>query len=190
MRAKSRTYALALSAALAACSSVALGDATEQHAIDVAKSRAQFRIAHIFVSHVTGTIPILSGSVKLPAGSLIPLEVEAVLDAAHVDSGDRDRDASLESADYFDTQKFPTWSFASTKIVATGPAAFGMDGTLTIHGVAQPEHLDVTVSGDAAHAAYRATGRIDRHAFGMRGARLDPVIGKDADVTLDITLAR
>jgi polyisoprenoid-binding protein YceI len=189
MRPDGRTLALALSAALAACGAVALADAPEPHAIDIAKSRAQFRIAHIFVSHVTGTIPILSGSVKLSAGSLIPLEVEAVLDAAHVDSGDRDRDASLEGADYFDTQKFPTWSFASTKIVATGPSAFAMDGNLTIHGVAQPEHLDVSVTGDAVHPAYRATGRIDRHAFGMRGARLDPVIGKDADVTLEITLA-
>ena len=112
------------------------------------------------------------------------------LDAAHVDSGDRDRDASLESSDYFDTQKFPEWTFASTKITPTGPAAFGLDGTLTIHGVAQPEHLDVTVTGDAKSPQYHATGRIDRHAFGMKGARLDPVIGKDADVTLDIVLSR
>jgi polyisoprenoid-binding protein YceI len=183
------THLAALAVAIA-CVSLAPASAAQTHPIDPAKSKAQFRIAHIFVSRVTGTIPILRGEVALDEGATIPSAVTATLDAAHVDSGDRDRDASLESSDYFDTQKFPEWTFASTKITPTGPAAFGLDGTLTIHGVAQPEHLDVTVTGDAKSPQYHATGRIDRHAFGMKGARLDPVIGKDADVTLDIVLSR
>ncbi len=157
-------------------------------AIDVAKSSAQFRITHIFVSHVTGTIPIVSGSVSLRGGSPIPVRVTAILDAAKVRTDEPDRDRSLTSSDYFDTAKFPTWTFASTKIAAAGPAAFTMQGDLTIHGVTQPETLDVAIGGNAAHPTYHATGRIDRHAFGMKGARLDPVIGNPADITLDITL--
>lgn len=164
------------------------GDQGDARSIDVTKSKAQFSISHIFVSKVTGTVPIVSGDVDLSGDSPIPSSVTAVLDAGRVDSGDPDRDKSLESPDYFDAEKFPTWTFVSTKIVATGPATFGMDGTLTIHGVAQPEHLDVTVSGDALHPLYRAVGHIDRHAFGMKGARLDPVIGKTADVTLTVAL--
>ena len=167
------THLAALAAAIA-CVSLAPASAAQTHAIDPAKSKAQFRIAHIFVSRVTGTIQILRGEVALDEGATIPSAVSA----------------TLESSDYFDTQKFPEWTFASTKITPTGPAAFGLDGTLTIHGVAQPEHLDVTVTGDAKSPQYHATGRIDRHAFGMKGARLDPVIGKDADVTLDIVLSR
>ena len=63
-----------------------------------------------------------------------------------------------------------------------------MDGLLTIHGVARNEHLDVTVAGTPAHPSYRATGTIDRHAFGMPVTRLDPVIGGSVDVILDVTL--
>jgi polyisoprenoid-binding protein YceI len=60
-----------------------------------------------------------------------------------------------------------------------------MDG---IHSVTQPEHVDVTLRGDAAHPVYHAVGRIDRHAFGMKGARLDhPVVGNEADTTLDVS---
>jgi polyisoprenoid-binding protein YceI len=180
--------AVALGASLALLGQVAFADTAVQRAIDPARSKATFRIQHIFVSRVTGAVPILSGTVVLSAGSSIPVEVSAVLDAAHVDSGNKDRDGALTGPDYFDTAKFPAWTFASTKIAATGPAAFGMDGLLTIHGVAQPQHLEVTLGGDAAHPTYHATGRIDRHAFGMQGARLDPVIGKDADITLDIAL--
>ena len=162
--------------------------ASEQREIDPANSVAHFSIEHIFVDRVTGTVPVLSGSLTMAPNSTIPLSISAVLDPTRMNSGDGDRDSSLESPDYFDTKRFPTWTFVSTKIVPEGNAAFGMDRLLTMHGVAQPEHLDVTIHGDPAHPAYHAVGRIDRHGFGMKGARLDPVIGNTADVALDITL--
>jgi polyisoprenoid-binding protein YceI len=59
---------------------------------------------------------------------------------------------------------------------------------LTIHGVTQPERLNVTASGSPAHPVYHATAQIDRHAFGMAVTRLDPTIGSNVDVTLDIVL--
>jgi polyisoprenoid-binding protein YceI len=158
-------------------------------AIDAAHSNATFAIGHIFVNTVEGSVPIVSGTVTLAAGTLIPEAVTAVLDATRIRTDEPDRDAALESPDYFDTKQFPTWTFASTKITPTGPSTFGLDGLLTIHGVTQPEHLDVTVRGDLAHPVYHATGHIDRHAFAMRGARLDPVIGNSAAVTLEITLS-
>jgi polyisoprenoid-binding protein YceI len=169
-------------------STLAFGGVTVPRSIDADKSRAQFTITHIFVDHVSGTVPILKGVINLPEGSSIPVSASAVLDITKLETGERDRDASLQSPDYFDTQKFPTWTFASTKIVPSGPSAFGMDGTLTIHGVTQVEHLDVMILGDASHPLYHAIGHIDRRAFGMKGTRLDPVIGTSADVTLDIVL--
>jgi len=57
---------------------------------------------------------------------------------------------------------------------------FGVDGMLTVHGVAAPEHLDVTVRGDAAHRTYHAVGHIERRAFHMSVTRLDPVIADHA----------
>lgn len=159
-----------------------------QRSIDAARSKAQFTVTHVFVEHVTGNIPIQSGSVVLKVGSLIPVSATAVLDATGVTTGDPDRDASLRSPDFFETAKFPTWSFVSTKIVPHGDTGFEMDGKLTIHGVAQPERLDVTASGDSEHPIYHATAQIDRHAFGMATTRLDPAIGGTAAVTLDVTL--
>jgi polyisoprenoid-binding protein YceI len=173
-----------LLAALAATALSAGGTRT----IDATRSKAAFEVTHVFVEHVSGMVPIASGNVVLRQDSAIPVSAAAVLDATRLESGDPDRDDSLRSPDFFDTKRFPTWTFASTKIVPKGDAAFEMDGILTIHGVAQPERLDVTVSGDAANPSYRATARIDRHAFGMSTTRLDPAIGGMVDVTLDITL--
>jgi polyisoprenoid-binding protein YceI len=179
-----------LFAVTCAFGSSALADSTDQRSIDPTRLTAQFSIEHIFVEHVTGTVPIVSGSVTLEAGSLIPTSATALLDASKLLTGDPDRDASLGSADYFDTRKFPTWVFASTAIQPLGPAAFGTDGLLTIHGVTQPEHLDVSVHAQGDALVYHAVGHIDRHAFGMRGTRLDPVIGDAADVTLDIVVLK
>lgn len=180
--------ALAVSVGTLASIGPARGQESISRAIDAAKSKAAFSVQHIWVDRVTGTVPIVGGTVVLPAGSAIPQSVTADLDAAKIDSGDRDRNASLTSADYFDVQDFPTWTFTSTKVTPVSATAFGLDGLLTIHGVAVPEHLDVTEHGDAAHPAYHAVGHVDRRAFHMRGTRLDPVIGDTVDVTLDIVL--
>jgi polyisoprenoid-binding protein YceI len=170
---------LALIAALLAQSSAT-------RAIDVVKSRASFSVTHIWVERVTGRVPILSGSATFDGGSAIPARVSAVLDATRISTGEPDRDRSLESPDFFDSKRFPTWTFVSTKITPNGATAFEMDGNLTIHGVTQAEHVSVTVSGDNADPVYHATATIDRHAFGMSVTRLDPTIGRTADVTLDV----
>lgn len=156
--------------------------------IDAAKSHATFSVAHIWVEHVTGNVPILSGSVTLADGAMIPTEATAVLDATRLATDEPDRDASLKSPDFFDVKIFPQWTFVSSKVTPRGPNTFEMDGTLTIHGVAEPEKLDVTASGTPAHPVYHATAQIDRHAFGMTVTRLDPTIGAVANVTLDIVV--
>ena len=157
-------------------------------AIDPAHSRATFSVRHVFVDRVTGAIPIVSGNVTLAPDSSIPRAVSAQLAPAGVSSGDRDRDASLASADFFDAKAFPLWTFASTKIAAVDATHGTIDGNLTIHGVTQPVHLDVVVRGDPTHLQYHAVAHLDRHRFGMNVTRLDPAIGADVEIALDITL--
>lgn len=180
-------FVLGICIALLALSSRALADVRER-AVDPAASKVGFSIAHVFVEHVLGTVPIESGSATFSGDSPIPASVNVILDATRVSTGDRDQTACIQSSDYFDVKQFPTWTFASTKITPRGPASFGIDGTLTMHGVAQPEHFDVTIEGAGGRQVYHAVAQIDRHAFGMKGSRLDPAIGGVADVMLDVTL--
>ncbi|MDE2483439.1 MAG: YceI family protein [bacterium] len=154
-------------------------------AIDPVHSHANFSVEHIFVGHVTGTVPIVSGSIERPDDARIPVRVVAVLDARAIETGEPDRDNALRGPDWFETASYPTWRFTSSAIAPTA-TGFTMEGALTIHGVTQPVHLDVAVSGDAAHPRYRASCTVDRHAFGMKRVPLDPTIGSTVDVTLDI----
>src|SRR5215469_9096448 len=98
-------------------STLAASASTTERAIDPAHSSARFSVAHIWVERVTGTLPIIRGSVTLPPDSLVPTAVAAVLDATQIDTGVADRDRSLESPDFFDAKQFPHWTFISTKII-------------------------------------------------------------------------
>lgn len=157
-------------------------------AIDPMHSRASFSVAHIWVERVSGTLAIVGGTITLAPKSRIPTSATAVLDPTRIETGEPDRDRALDSPDFFDTARYPRWSFTSTRIVPQGDDAFEMDGDLTIHGVTQPERLNVTIGGTAEMPVYHATAKIDRHAFGMSATRLDPAIGGSVDVTLDIAL--
>ena len=188
MRAPLIVLTAALNLAVLALGSGARADESDAHSIDAVKSKATFTVQHIFVDRVTGTVPVKGGNVVLPADSVVPASITAELDPGKISSGDPDRDASLVSPDFFNVKAFPTWTFTSTKITVVNATAFGVDGMLTIHGVSAPEHLDVTLRGDAAHRVYHALGHVDRQAFHMSVTPLDPVIGKVVDITLDITL--
>jgi polyisoprenoid-binding protein YceI len=183
-----RTSVACTTAAVAFVAAIACARAADgvPHAIDPVKSKVAFSVAHIFVERVTGTIPIAGGTLVIAPDTVIPTSLSAELAAANVKSGDGDRDASLQSPDFFDAKEFPTWTFVSTKITPLNATSFGVDGTLTIRGTPQPQHLDVSVHGDALHPLYHAVGHVDRKAFHMPITRLDPVIGATVDITLDV----
>ena len=167
---------------------VLLGVTVLAHSIDPAHSTATFSVQHVYVEHVTGTVPIADGTVTFDTTTLAPTKVTATLDATKLRTGDDDRDAALQATDWFDTKKYPTWSFTSTSVTPAGPSSCTIDGLLTMHGVTHPERLDVTIAGTREHPLYHAVAKIDRKVFGMSVTRLDPVIGDPVDVTLDVVL--
>ncbi|GAC1427582.1 MAG: YceI family protein [Candidatus Velthaea sp.] len=159
--------------------------ADEAHAIDVQHSRAAFTVSHVLVQRVGGTLPIRSGTVTLGADGR-PSAVEAVLDPKRIDTRDEDRDGDLQSADWFDTARFPTWIFKSTRIEPLPGAAFKIVGVLTIHGQSVPVVLDAQMTGTAAKRAYIASAHVDRHAFGMARTTYDALVGTDIAITLTV----
>lgn len=155
-------------------------------AIDAAHARVTFTVTHIYVQHVTGTVPLVAGTITLPPGGTVPTAVSATFDATRVETGDQDRDADLQGPDWFDTKRFPAWTFVSTAITPGTGGAFLVDGTLTVHGVAQPVRLTATTTRGLPHPAYHATATLDRHAFAMRRTPIDGLIGNDVAIALDV----
>jgi polyisoprenoid-binding protein YceI len=157
--------------------------------IDSRASKALFKIGHLYLTEVDGTVPILSGTVTLAPGSAIPTRVDAVLDPRGVKTGDDERDADLQGGDWFETSRFPTWTYTGTGVVPEGPGRFSVAGALRVHGVAQPVALEVNVVRGLPNPLYHAVGHASRHGFAMTVTRTDALVGDDVTIELDVSLA-
>ena len=164
--------------------------------IDPVHSSAEFGVKHFGLANVKGEIPITSGTIVLAEGKDIPSHVEAILDVSGLDTKNSNRDADLKSPDWFDTTKYPTIAFTSTKIDGSDPASFSIVGDITIHGVTKPVTLQAHLEGkgQGGHGekriAYSAVATIHRADFGISDSHTnaigDLVVGKDATISLSI----
>jgi polyisoprenoid-binding protein YceI len=171
---------------------------------DIVHSRAEFLVSHLVVSKVWGHIPIKSLAISTdPAG--LPTALDVVLTPGRLDTDNHDRDADLRSAAYFDVEKYPTMSFKSDSVKATGKTSdgrtmFACKGELTVKDVTKPVVLTGTIEGrvpdgDATERiGYTATTTIDRRAFGLDDARMSPggipLVGNDVQITLTVEATR
>jgi polyisoprenoid-binding protein YceI len=180
------TFALLVAAGAAA----AFGAALEVWTVDPVHSTAQFTAKHFGIVPVIGTIPIVRASVKLDAGSQIPTEVSAELDASKVDTHNDTRDNDLRSAHYFNVASTPDIRFVSTQISGTDPKSFTISGDLTMHGETHPIVLNaqVVASGKSPRGrsiiAYQATTTVDRTQWGMTYGPM--IVGNSVDISLNV----
>lgn len=168
----------------------ALAATVETWTVDPVHSTAEFTARHFGVVPVVGTIPIKSASVRLEAGSQIPVAAEAALDPSGIDTHWGSRDDDLRSPHFFDVGANPEMSFTSTKISGTDPQHFTIEGNLTMHGQTHPMTLNahVVAAGKTPRGrsiiAYAATGTIDRTQWGMTYGPL--IVGNSVDISLNI----
>lgn len=188
-----RTVALAVLAAL-----VPIASRAAMFRVDPEHTSVTFEIRHI-VTRVKGTFDTFSGTIEFDPAAPEAAKVTGSIDAASVDTKQAKRDKHLRSSDFFDVQKFPKITFASTKVTKTSDTAGVIEGNLTMHGVTKPIALQVEYLGTGevygeTKAGFRATGKLDRKDFGIVwNDTLDGggvVLGDEVEMTIDVEAAR
>jgi polyisoprenoid-binding protein YceI len=152
-------------------STIAPGLAAGTWNIDTAHSEVGFSVRHVMISKVRGSFHTFSGSIVV---SDDPLQstVNAEIDASSVSTGDEQRDNHLRSADFFEIEKHPQWTYASTSVETKG-SDFVVHGELTIHGVTKPVDLALEFNGvgpdpwGGTRAGFTAETEISRKDFGL-----------------------
>jgi polyisoprenoid-binding protein YceI len=178
--------ALAAAAAIAPCSAA---EPSHVWAADPVHSTAQFTATHFGISHVSGIIPITSATIS-GATEALPASIQASLDPSGVDTRSTDRDNDLKSAHFLDVATYPSMTFQSTSITATGDRTFDLTGNLTLHGVTKSITLKATFLGKTVdprghqRVAYEAVGSIKRSDFGMTYGGM--IVGDDIALTIDV----
>ncbi len=147
--------------------------ATENWTFDPVHSSVNFWVRHLMVSKVHGSFTKWSGTLAFDEQAPQSARIEAEIDASSIDTKDPGRDGHLKSPDFFDTAKYPTLKFVSTKIEKTSGNEFKLTGDLTMHGVTKPVTLDVEYAGRAKHpqlgerAGFSAKGHLNRKEWGL-----------------------
>lgn len=162
--------------------------------LDPVHSEVTFSVRHMMISKVRGTFGMKSATLVAPENPL-EAKVEASVDVTSVDTKDEGRDGHLRSADFFDTETYPTIEFVSTGArVENGD--FFVDGDLTIRGITKPVSFEFEFGGFGLDpygnykAGASATTTINREEFGLTwNAALETggvLVGKDITIGLDL----
>lgn len=70
--------------------------------------------------------------------------LDVTIPLTHAQTGDKDRDSTLQSADFFNVSKFATAHYQASKFRALGHDKYAADGTLELHGMTKPVTLTFT----------------------------------------------
>ncbi|MFI0819333.1 YceI family protein [Streptomyces sp. NPDC021098] len=165
---------------------------------------AEFKARHMMVTYVRGQFKNVQGSIEVDPDNPEDARIEATIDATQVYTGQPQRDAHLRSADFFDVEHHPTWTFTGTGVTQLSETEFEVAGDLTVRGVTRRVPLHVTYLGQwdtpwwegdqdlgpRRRAGFLATGRVNRHDFGVSWNdtvdRGGVVVSDLVDITLDV----
>jgi polyisoprenoid-binding protein YceI len=162
--------------------------------IDPVHSDISFTVRHMMVSKVRGHFDTFSGEI-VTGPEFTDSTVTATIDATSINTGTQQRDDHIRSADFFEVEQYPNWTFTSTHLRLDGEDHV-LVGDLTIKGVTRPVELALEVNGFGPDAyggtrtGFTAITTIDRNDFGvdikmpMDGGGL--VVGDKVQITLEI----
>ena len=146
--------------------------ATTKWALDPTHSELQFKVKHLMITTVTGSLKTFSATLASTEGDFTDAEISFDGDISSIDTGNTDRDNHLKSGDFFDATKFPTMSFKSSSVEKDGDD-LTIKGDLTIKNVTKAVKLIAEFGGIATDpygntkAGFTLSGKINRTDFGL-----------------------
>lgn len=142
-------------------------------AIDPTHSEVHFKVKHLVISTVTGTFKSFTGKATSTSGEFENAKVNFSIHVDSIDTNQPQRDGHLKSADFFETDKYPTIDFESTSFTKVKGDDYKLAGNLTMHGVTKPVELDVEYGGSEKDGygnvkhGFEVSGKINRKEFGL-----------------------
>jgi polyisoprenoid-binding protein YceI len=169
--------------------------------IDPDHSNVGFKVRHLMVSNVKGSLEKFSGTVEIDDKDITKSKVDVSIDTNSINTNVKKRDEHLRSADFFDVAKYPAMTFVSKKITTAGNDKLKVTGDLTLHGVTKQVVLDVEGPtkeskdpwGNIRKGA-TATTKINRKDFGLAWNKAletgGVAVGEEITITLEIEMIK
>jgi len=181
-----RVLALTLAASL---SSVAFA-APETFVIDSTHTKPRFEYSHFGYSNQVSRFDTTTGKITIDRAAKTG-SVDVEIDAKSVDTGYPLFNGHIQGEDFFNTEKYPTITYKSSKMNFDGDKVVSVDGNLTIKGITKPVTLTVTsflcmphpiAKRDACGA--NATVVVKRSDFNM--AKYTPYVSDEVTLSIPV----
>jgi len=167
--------------------------------VDPAHTEVGFEVRHFF-SKVHGVFHDMQGTIVFDDQDLSAIRIDASARVMSVDTGNKRRDAHLQTPEFFNAAKDSLLSFKSTKVEKSGKDKFKITGDLTMRGVTKSVVFDAEFLGSSAisvggqswgsKAGFSATTVVNRKDFGINwNEALDNggmMVGDDVTIILNI----
>ncbi|PSK96829.1 polyisoprenoid-binding protein YceI [Murinocardiopsis flavida] len=139
--------------------------------IDQVHSEIGFTVRHMMVSKVRGRFEKFDATLNV-SHDPFQSSASATIDARSINTDNQQRDDHVRSADFFDVDSNPEFTFVSTGAVQKGDD-FVVTGDLSIKGNTRPIELAVEFNGTTRdpygllRAGFHAETEISRKEFGV-----------------------
>lgn len=144
-----------------------------RYIVDTNHTQVVWTVNHMGISPLSGAIAASGGVLELNPASPSTAKVSVTFKVADMSTTAPGFTQHLLSADLFEAAKYPTASFTSTSVKASGRKA-RITGNLTIKGVTKPVTLDAQFFGAGTNpmsktleVGFSATTQIKRSEFSL-----------------------
>ncbi len=126
------------------------------------------------ITNVTGYFREFGGFITPTENGLEGAYAEFFAKTGSIDTNQKDRDAHLQSDDFFNAAQYPELRFVSTAFEHAGGNQYKMTGHMTIRDITKEVTFNVESLGEVkdpygnTKAGFEITGSINRQEFGLR----------------------
>ena len=163
------------------------------YTLDSSHGYITFTYSHLGFSNPRVGFNSFDATLELESSKPENSQIEVTIDASSIDSRVAEFNEHLNGTDFFNTAEYPTITFTSTKVVATGENTFDVTGDLTILETTRPVTLTTTINKAANHpmrnvptVGVSASTTLMRSEWGL-GAYV-PAVSDEVELSIEVEL--
>ena len=149
-----------------------LNELNGTYVLDPSHTTLSFVTRHAMVTKVRGSFEEFEGSATVDGANPANTTLLVTINPASVNTRNDDRDNHVRSADFFDVENYPTWTFKGTDFAVKGDVV-EVTGDFTIKDVTKQLTIPLEYQGAAKdpfgneRVGFEGSTQINRSDFGL-----------------------
>jgi polyisoprenoid-binding protein YceI len=153
--------------------------------VRVAGTNVQFTVTKLGFADVVGHFREFNADIRYDALHPEQSSVRWRVRVASVETGEPNRDQTLQGPDYFAAAQHPELTFESRTVRADGNRRLSVTGDISIRGITKSVTVPVTITEQNGRRTFVTDFEVDRYDFDVRGGSVaSRLIGRTVRVHL------